>query len=115
MQSKFASPGIAVGGFLIPPGATEPEIQLTVFSSLPEPHIALSATATKHQHVVVTVALLRPDARNRVVLNSMDVNGPPSVVPEVPEFFTESLTPPDTHRIAWGIHQVRSIIKNSGK
>lgn len=114
-SSRLGSTGIAVGAFLIPPGATEPEIQLTLFSSMKEPHVATELDGKARQQALITVALLTPEAKNRVVLNDQDPDGPPDVVPEVPETYAEHLNPNDVVKLAWGVQQARAVFQQAGK
>lgn len=85
-RTLWASPGTSVGAFVRSRacGAGEPaDLQLTLFSpGQSEPHLAelLDARArnrTVKNTALVTVALLRPDARHSVRLNASDVHGPP--------------------------------------
>ncbi|GMF29112.1 unnamed protein product [Phytophthora lilii] len=115
----FGSAGISVGAFLIPPGSTLPEIQLTLFPRKSEPHMSNSAALDHVTEVVITVALLHPLARNRVVLvhdnddsaddNDIDDHLIPRVVSEVPEAKPEHLREGDVWKISWAIEVVRGI------
>ncbi|TDH72372.1 hypothetical protein CCR75_003400 [Bremia lactucae] len=121
----FGSVGISAGAFLIPPGATQPEIQLTLFPQKSEPHMSNSAGLDHMAEALITIALLRPLARNRVVLlrdedDSVDDNDSddhliPRVVSEVPDFEPEHLRPGDIWKITWGIRVVREIAARLGK
>ncbi|KAL4146991.1 hypothetical protein PRNP1_010747 [Phytophthora ramorum] len=116
----FGTAGISVGAFLIPPGATLPEIQLTLFPKKSEPHMSNSAALDHVHEVVVTIALLHPLARNRVVLihddddavddNDIDDHLIPRIVSEVPEFEPEHLREGDVWKISWAIGVVRDIM-----
>lgn len=115
----FGSAGISAGAFLIPPGATLPEIQLTLFPRRSEPHMANSRSLAHVTEVIVTIALLHPEARNRVVLvhnsdssiddNDFDDHLIPRVVSEVPEAEPEHLREGDLWKITWAIGVVRQI------
>lgn len=69
----FGSSGFSAGGFLRSPWATDetPDIQLTLFPRLTEPHIVRHANHEELKRLrasamLVTVALLKPDARYQV-------------------------------------------------
>ncbi|GMF33513.1 unnamed protein product [Phytophthora fragariaefolia] len=121
----FGSAGISAGAFLIPPGATLPEIQLTLFPRKSEPHMSNSAELNHVTEVIITIALLHPLARNRVVLvhdddDSVDDNDSddhliPRVVSEVPEAKPEHLREGDVWKITWAIGVVREIAAKLGK
>jgi hypothetical protein len=121
----FGSAGISVGAFLIPPGATLPEIQLTLFPRKSEPHMSNSAGLDHVKEVLITIALLHPMARNRVVLvhdnddsvddNDIDDHLIPRVVSEVPESKPEHLREADVWKITWAIGVVREIAAVLGK
>ncbi|KAG3071820.1 hypothetical protein PI124_g21098 [Phytophthora idaei] len=121
----FGSAGISAGAFLIPPGATKPEIQLTLFPRKSEPHMSNSAGLDHMTEVVVTIALLHPLARNRVVLihneadsvddNDIDDHLIPRVVSEVPETKPEHLRQGDVWKISWAIGVVREIAAKLGE
>ncbi|CAI5702359.1 hypothetical protein KXD40_005220 [Peronospora effusa] len=115
----FGSAGLSAGAFLIPPGGTLPEIQLSLFPRNSEPHMSKSATLDHATEVVITIALLHPLARNRVVLIRDDVDSVddnksddyliPRVVSEVPESKPEHLKAGDVWKISWAIGVVRDI------
>ncbi|KAG1707890.1 hypothetical protein DVH05_024541 [Phytophthora capsici] len=117
----FGSAGISAGAFLIPPGATVPEIQLTLFPRKSEPHLSNSADLHHMTEVVITIALLHPLARNRVVLihdeddsvddNDIDDHLIPRVVSEVPDAKPEHLREGDVWKISWAIGVVRDIAR----
>ncbi|POM81453.1 Choline dehydrogenase [Phytophthora palmivora] len=118
----FGSAGLSAGAFLIPPGSTIPEIQLTLFPRKSEPHMSNSAGLNHMTQVVVTIALLHPLARNRVVLvhddrdsvddNDIDNHLIPRVVSEVPDAKPEHLREGDVWKISWAMGVVREIAKN---
>ena len=67
----FGSAGLSVGAFLTPPGSTLPQIQVTFFPQVSEPHLSKSRHVTNMEDdFVFTVALLKPEARNHVVVSS---------------------------------------------
>uniref|UniRef100_A0AAV1UXN2 Glucose-methanol-choline oxidoreductase N-terminal domain-containing protein n=1 Tax=Peronospora matthiolae TaxID=2874970 RepID=A0AAV1UXN2_9STRA len=114
----FGSAGLSAGAFLTPPGSTVPEIQLTLFPRKSEPHISTTATLNHATEVVITVALLHPLARNRVVLihdedDSVDDDNVdhlvPHVVSEESDGEAEHLRPGDVWKISWAIGVVRNI------
>ena len=120
----FGSAGLSAGAFLTPPGSTVPEIQLTLFPRKSEPHICTTATLNHATVVVITVALLHPLARNRVVLihdedDSVDDDYVdhlvPHVVSEESEGEAEHLRPGDVWKISWAIGVVRNITSKLGK
>ena len=71
-MGAFASPGFAAGAFLTSPWANSsiPDIQLTVFPRVEEPHILrkeLETGVLPRSSMLVTIALLDPEARYDVV------------------------------------------------
>lgn len=110
---------------MIPPGATLPEIQLTLFPRKSEPHMSNSAALDHVTEVVITIALLHPLARNRVVLvrddddfvddNDIDDHLIPRVVSEVPDAKPEHLRSGDVWKISWAIGVVREIAAKLGE
>ncbi|RLN88871.1 hypothetical protein BBJ28_00007305, partial [Nothophytophthora sp. Chile5] len=121
----MGSAGISAGAFLIPPGATLPEIQLTLFPRKSEPHMSNSSKLNHATEVLVTIALLTPRARNRVVLvrdgddavddNNADDHLIPRVVSEVPEAKPEHLREADVWKMTWAIGVVREIAAVLGR
>ena len=94
-----------------------PDIQLTVFPSVSEPHlrrllrtnnIMSKMTDPSEPQMLITIALLNPDARYNVVLNSSDYfrNIPKIVLPRSRKKY---LTDLDTMKLEWGINYVRKI------
>src|SRR5689334_11658518 len=106
----MGSAGISAGAFLIPPGCTLPEIQLTFFPLKSEPHVSNSSDLNHSQEILITVALLHPHARNRVYLTT-DANKSiiPRITSEVPEEEEEHLRYTDIWKLSWGITVVRDI------
>ncbi|KAG7395199.1 hypothetical protein PHYBOEH_004106 [Phytophthora boehmeriae] len=115
----FGSPGISAGAFLIPPGSTLPEIQLTLFPRKSEPHMSNTRDLNHAKQVIVTIALLHPLARNRVVLvhddedsvddSTIDDYLIPRVTSEVPEHEAEHLREGDLWKMTWAVGVVRQI------
>lgn len=116
----LGSAGISAGAFLIPPGSTIPEIQLTFFPRKSEPHISNSSDLNHTAEILFTVALLTPKARNRVILTprSNDSNAEliPRVASEVPEVEQEEhLRGDDVWKLSWGVGVVREIASVLGE
>lgn len=107
----MGSAGISTGAFLIPPGSTAPEIQLTLFPRKSEPHLTNSSYLNHSSEVLVTVALVNPHARNRVALIKREHDGEliPYIEAEVPANETEHLQHVDVWKLAWGVRMVREI------
>mmetsp|Transcript_24484 Transcript_24484/g.36321 ORF Transcript_24484/g.36321 Transcript_24484/m.36321 type:complete len:715 (+) Transcript_24484:203-2347(+) len=137
----FATGGFSAGAFLTSPWAKKnvPDIQLTVFPRLEEPHVLQkfqqnSPLAKKFLNkriqstcMLVTVALLDPEARYEIIpdrkdapQSHRDIEIKPLSVDEehsyfnlpsiaLPEGKSSYLTDHDVSRIAWGIEEVRSI------
>ncbi|KAJ0408261.1 hypothetical protein P43SY_004419 [Pythium insidiosum] len=106
----MGSAGISAGAFLIPPGSTLPEIQLTLFPRKSEPHVSNSSELNHAPQILVTVALLHPRARNRVVLEKSDAGQfIPRIVSEVPEQEAEHLREDDVWKLSWGVAVVREV------
>ena len=132
-MGAFATSGFSAGAFLTSPWANEtvPDIQLTVFPRVEEPHIIrkeLEIGVMPRTSMLVTVALLDPQARyeiipyqdgapvdpERVVMGPEDDNPfadwfpLPSVA--LPPGRSTYLTMHDARRIAWGVSEVRRIL-----
>lgn len=105
----LGSVGLSTGAFLTPPGSDVPEIQLTFFPKKSEPHVTKRATLVHEPVFLVTVALVTPQARNKVVVSSNDYKDPVSITSEVPESYSEHITEKDAKKLIWGIKQVRDI------
>lgn len=106
----MGSAGISAGAFLIPPGGTIPEIQLTFFPRKSEPHVSKTSTLDHSSHILITVALLHPSARNRVILTTEDEKEYiPRVMSEVPAEEPEHLQPDDVRKLTWGVSVAREI------
>lgn len=116
----LGSAGISAGAFLIPPGSTIPEIQLTFFPRKSEPHISNSSDLNHTAEILFTVALLTPKARNRVMLiprsNESGAELIPRVASEVPEVEQEEhLRGDDVWKLSWGVGVVREIASVLGE
>jgi choline dehydrogenase len=132
-MGAFASPGFAAGAFLTSPWANSsiPDIQLTVFPRVEEPHILrkeLETGVLPRSSMLVTIALLDPEARyevapyqeglspdpRRVIIKPEDDNPftdwfpLPNLV--LPRGRSKYLTSHDVRRIAWGVSEVRRIL-----
>lgn len=107
----MGSAGLSAGAFLIPPGSTTPEIQLTMFPRKSEPHMTNSSSLQHSAEILVTVALVNPHARNRVTLVKREHDGEliPYIEAEVPVNETEHLQHDDVWKLAWGVSVVREI------
>jgi choline dehydrogenase len=111
----MGSAGISAGAFLIPPGATLPEIQLTFFPRKSEPHVSNSSELTHDPQILITVALLHPSARNRIVLTTKDDRKyTPRIMSEVPDQEAEHLRTDDVRKLAWGVSVVREVTNALG-
>ena len=129
--------GFSAGGFLKSPWAEHgsPDIQLTVFPRIVEPHVVRRAKAEMHdpylsksKSMLVTVALLQPEGRYEVRTSKPGVHAVdsaaikanegdpmsekfnfrlPSV--ELPDNRTSYLTDMDVKRLSWGLEEIRRI------
>ena len=117
----FGSPGLASGGFFSSPHSTdgEADVQVTVFPRVTEPHVVnrVGNGTARSPSMLVTVALLRPEGRQRVVVglggrkgekrgDRTDFFGGVKVVPDgaAPG---EYLTGRDISILSWGVEKVR--------
>ena len=80
----FASTGQTAGAFLRSglSADAKPDIQLTLFPQITEPHILVLNTSRPHDMqkpaILITIALLNPEGRRAVLLDDDDpVNYPP--------------------------------------
>lgn len=110
----LGSAGLSAGAFLIPPGSTVPELQLTFFPRKSEPHISGSLDLNHTAEILFTVALLTPHARNRIILvpsgNDSSAELTPRIISEVPgETQAEHLRGDDVWKLSWGVGVVREI------
>ncbi|ETV66613.1 hypothetical protein, variant 1 [Aphanomyces astaci] len=101
----LSTPGLAAGAFLVPPGSTAPQLQLTFFPRNSEPQW----TNASNSQLLFTIALLAPEARNRVVVTSKHMDIPVQVTSEIPQVASEHLTPVDAYKLVYGIRVVREI------
>lgn len=126
----FGTAGFTVGGFLASPWAksSDPDIQLTVFPHVKEPHFTLRKAENKTLDectddeglVMITVALLKPESRNFLQFDeAKDIdndNGDyafeESLDFHVPTIKGGELTQLDIERLAYGVDQVRSIMES---
>ena len=122
----YGTPGFSVGGFLASPWSQDgvSDLQLTVFPHTVEPHFVSTGkkkiTRPKKNSILVTVALLRPDATNTLELANLNSNiskTEPSLINfekkykfKVPNILGGSLSSRDTKRLAWGVNEVRNIM-----
>jgi len=117
----FGSPGLSAGSFLVSPYAAhepsphtnEPDLQVTAFPRVTEPHLNGAVGAVDFEEMLITIALLRPEARHVVGLNT-DPDAPfharyPSV--DVAPGRAKYLTDRDEERLAWGLEEVRRIAR----
>ena len=117
----LGSSGISAGAFLKSPWVLDdaPDIQLTLFPTVSEPHLTymnqpVNATPEyilqESNQMLFTVALLTPEARQWIRLNSTN---PVGYAPEMvlPTNRTTYLTKHDKERLCWAIGKVRDIMK----
>ncbi|CAM9665025.1 unnamed protein product, partial [Hapterophycus canaliculatus] len=124
--SLFSSAGLSAGAFLKSPyeshpaasNSSAPDIQLTVFPRVTEPHIlALADIRPSPQAppmMLVTVAVLDPEGRSAVRLNEDDPRGgSPHIERDQREGTPRPLSELDAKKLAWGVGQVRKIARTS--
>lgn len=117
IDSPLSTPGFSSGGFLRSPYSkrSEPDVQITVFPHIEEPHFSLTKHGTSISNsrqwtfMMITVALLQPESRNNLILNQSE--GGPDYF-SVPELNLGELTDDDVKKIVWGIEQVRKIMSS---
>jgi choline dehydrogenase-like flavoprotein len=149
-MSTLGTPGFSAGAFLRSPWATDdaPDIQLTIFPRSIEPHVTRKERredikSMRASAMVMTVALLRPDARyivrsatsSTTVASSTKQKSPieatkTDMLPldgnpltqelhfhlpsiDLPEDREQYLSDLDVDRLAWGLEQVRMIGKTA--
>ncbi|CAM9417110.1 unnamed protein product [Choristocarpus tenellus] len=120
--SIFSSPGLSAGAFLkspyhsYPPGSSPaPDIQVTVFPRVVEPHILAQAhlrpSPDDPPMMLVTVSLLDPEGRSAVCL---DPEHPKDQPPHICRYrrprTVEPRSPTDLKKLAWGVARVREIM-----
>lgn len=124
IDSPLSTPGFSTGGFLKSPLCTQhgPDIQLTVFPHLEEPHYSLSNKKMSEQwsYMMITVALIQPETRSELILArsggkestllnlQSDVNVASNF--QIPVLKSGSLTENDISKMVWGIEQIRKIM-----
>ena len=114
----LGSPGLSSGAFLRSIYATDdsPDIQLTVYPTLFEPHLidryerSKSSNHTIDNKILITVTLLQPDARYNVVLSDQPFEKGPDII--LPSGKNRYLSDNDIRRLEWGISQVRKIVSS---
>ncbi|OQS00684.1 choline dehydrogenase [Achlya hypogyna] len=102
----LSTTGLSAGAFFASPGRTVPDLQLTFFPRKSEP---VWATREPGEEVLFTIALLSPEARNRVVVTSKNASEPCRVDSEIPEAASEHLSEADARRLLFGIAIVRDL------
>jgi choline dehydrogenase len=137
----YGTPGFAVGAFLRSPHSVEndheapedrsPDIQLTFFPHTIEPHFTQQYDLTrpnKIDFILITVALLKPEARYHLDLHhhasKPEDHSTPKIAQtardifekkyrfKVPDILGGELTKRDLQRLAWGVDQVRNIMSS---
>ncbi|CCI45778.1 unnamed protein product [Albugo candida] len=107
----LGSTGISVGAFLSPPGALLPAIQITFFPNHTSEPI-FSNKGPQKNGLLFTVALLSPDARNTVKLDSNDHKIAPRVNPVRIDEGSVHLSAKDARHLAWGVQVVRELVSS---
>lgn len=110
----LGSTGISVGAFLSPPGALLPAIQITFFPNHTSEPI-FSNKGPQKNGLLFTVALLSPDARNTVKLDSNDHKIAPRVNPVRIDEGSVHLSAKDARHLAWGVQVVRELVSSPCK
>jgi choline dehydrogenase-like flavoprotein len=127
IDSPLSTPGFSTGGFLKSPFSTQngPDIQLTVFPHLEEPHYSLTNKNMSRQwsYMMITVALIQPETRSELILAKS--NGKESTISsrqsdtaaasnfQIPILKPGSLSENDTSKLVWGIEEVRRIMSSA--
>ncbi len=141
----YGTSGFSTGAFLVSPWSLEdgiPDIQLTVFPTIKEPHFTmmnkdeLGFDVDSDKMIMITVALLRPEARSELKFaspyhlkkeadgDSLEYDprssfeeyyqfGTPDIVDQSPDDSSDGcsyLTNHDVARLSWGIGEVRRIM-----
>lgn len=112
------SPGISSGAFLRSAFVTDdsPDIQLTVYPTLFEPHLIDRYERTKSLNgsyddkILITITLLQPEARYNLKLSEQLFEKGPEII--LPDGRDKYLTDNDIRRLEWGIRQVRKIVSS---
>ncbi len=106
----------SAGAFLASPWSKNgiPDIQLTVFPKVEEPHYYHAFESKKFsqskRNMLVTIALLRPEGRRTIRLAPYDEWVGFTLPTIYPGGNSKYLTDTDVKRIKWGITQVREIM-----
>ena len=114
----LGSAGISTGAFLRSPYTLDaPDIQLTLFPTVSEPHVMKALekknmtskiTVGAANHMLITIALLNPEARHDVVLNTYDYfRNLPEI--KLPPNRDQYLTDLDIRKLEWAVNRVRDI------
>eukprot|EP00602_Paraphysomonas_sp_CaronLab_P011175 CAMPEP_0185039958 /NCGR_PEP_ID=MMETSP1103-20130426/37448_1 /TAXON_ID=36769 /ORGANISM="Paraphysomonas bandaiensis, Strain Caron Lab Isolate" /LENGTH=624 /DNA_ID=CAMNT_0027579057 /DNA_START=273 /DNA_END=2147 /DNA_ORIENTATION=+ len=120
----LGTPGFSAGGFLASPYArspSEPDIQLTVFPMVSEPHLikeskeplqkntsdTAQGTMVEDHRMLITLSLLHVDGTYEVTLNHSNPHAVP--VLSLPPGSTEYLSRRDIMALSWAVKQVRYI------
>ena len=114
----LGSAGISAGAFLRSPYTLRaPDIQLTLFPTVSEPHlvnvlrannITKNITVGGTHQMLITIALLNPDARHDIVLDSSNCfRSVPKII--LSSNNQEYLTDLDLAKLEWAVNRVREI------
>lgn len=119
----LASPGLSAGAFLVSPYSKNdvPDIQLTMFPSIPRSFLenlkiapilltSENGTTFAENQMLITVALLDPDARYEVVIDNNDPIGSAPIF-QLPKTLNSYFSDTDLNKLAWGVEQVRKIVE----
>ncbi|CAM9194249.1 unnamed protein product, partial [Discosporangium mesarthrocarpum] len=121
--SIFSSAGLSVGAFLkspypnYPPASPPaPDIQVTAFPRVSEPHIMAQADLRPSSEappmMLLTISLLDPEGRGAVCLNPDNPQGGnPYICPDGREGAVSPRTRADLRKLAWGVAKVREIMQ----
>ena len=129
----LGTPGFSAGAFLRSPWARSednaPDIQITVFPRVMEPHVMrsrrdqYSEKFMESSAMLVTVALLQADARYTVKASSFNATANNTQVRkwsnfkaptiELPVGRSSYLSPRDIRRLEWGVNEVRKVMRTS--
>ena len=128
ISSPLGTAGFSAGAFLKSPypikdstkdndetTTTTPDLQLTVFPRSLEPHVMMQSTSANSaipaETMVITIALLHPEVRYKVVHSSNNSNHSTTTLPTIQGL--EHLTDRDVQRLEWGLQQVRHMVQQS--
>ncbi|GMI08536.1 hypothetical protein TrLO_g15978 [Triparma laevis f. longispina] len=114
----LGGPGLSSGGFFKSPYAKENEdsdVQVTVFPRVTEPHVTSfmknDTAAQPKAKSLITIALLRPDMRSRVVPSPFNSSEAAKEFP-LPTINAGSLSDRDVEILKWGLEHVREILSS---